>query len=130
MAHYLDTSSLVKLVVTEAETPALRRWFRGADRHPVSCDLVPTELMRSVRRRAPGRLLAARALLDRVTLLEVTPEVFEEAGRLDPASRGGLDTVHLAAALTLGEDLDGLVTYDERLAEAARANGVPVMAPA
>jgi uncharacterized protein len=29
----------------------------------------------------------------------------------------------------LGDDLDGLVTYDDRLAEAARLNGIPVTAP-
>jgi hypothetical protein len=32
-------------------------------------------------------------------------------------------------ALDLGDDLDGLVTYDDRLAEAATANGVTVVAP-
>lgn len=34
-----------------------------------------------------------------------------------------------AAALDLGDDLDGLVTYDERLGEAARLNGITVLAP-
>ena len=33
------------------------------------------------------------------------------------------------AALSLGDDLDGIVTYDDRLAEAARSNGVPVTSP-
>ena len=41
-----------------------------------------------------------------------------------------LDAVHLAAALDLGDDLDSLVTYDERLAAGARSYGVPVTAPA
>ncbi|MBK5250721.1 MAG: VapC toxin family PIN domain ribonuclease, partial [Actinomycetales bacterium] len=40
-----------------------------------------------------------------------------------------LDAVHLAAALSLGDDLEGIVTYDDRLAEAAQANGVPVASP-
>jgi predicted nucleic acid-binding protein len=128
--YYLDTSALVKLVVAEAETVALREWLDIADRAPVSCDLTRTELMRSVRRATPDRLLAARAVLDAVTLLELTPAVFEEAGRLDPAIMRSLDAIHLAAALMLGDDLDGLVTYDERLADASRANGVVVIAPA
>ena len=62
-----------------------------------------------------------------MTLLEVGSAVFEEAGRLDPRSMRNLDAVHLA--LAPGDDLEGLVTYDERLA-AARANGVDVVAPA
>ena len=130
MAFYLDTAALVKLVVAEQETAALRAWLGETDRDPVSCDLVRTELMRAVRRAAPDRVVQARAVLDALTLLEVTTAVFEEAGRLDPAVVRSLDAIHLAAALSLGDDLEGLVTYDERLADAARANGVAVVAPA
>jgi predicted nucleic acid-binding protein len=85
--------------------------------------------MRAVRRVVPDRALPAREVLDSVTLLEVTAAVFEEAGRLDPSSWRSLDAIHLAAALDLGDDLEGLVTYDERLADAATANGVAVIAP-
>ncbi|OZB81841.1 MAG: VapC toxin family PIN domain ribonuclease [Microbacterium sp. 14-71-5] len=130
MAFYLDTAALVKLVVAEQETAALRAWLGETDRDPVSCDLARTELMRAVRRAAPDRVVQARAVLDALTRLEVTTAVFEEAGRLDPAVVRSLDAIHLAAALSLGDDLEGLVTYDERLADAARANGVAVVAPA
>ena len=130
MAFYLDTAALVKLVVAEQETDAWRGWLGEADRDPVSCDLARTELMRAVRRAAPDRVVQARAVLDALTLLEVSTAVFEEAGRLDPAVVRSLDAIHLAAALSLGDDLEGLVTYDERLADAARANGVAVVAPA
>lgn len=129
VAHYLDTSALVKLVVSEAETAALRAWMGEAERTPVSCDLARTELLRAVRRAAPDRVVQARAVLDSITLIEVTTSVFEEAGRLDPTVLRSLDAVHLAAALSLGDDLDGIITYDERFAEAAQSNGVPVTSP-
>lgn len=130
MAHYLDTSALVKLVVSENETAALRAWLGTAERVPVSCDLARTELLRATRRAAPDRLVQARAVLDSVTLIEVTTSIFEEAGRLDPTVLRSLDAVHLAAALSLGDDLEAIVTYDDRLAQAARANGIPVAAAA
>jgi predicted nucleic acid-binding protein len=38
--------------------------------------------------------------------------------------------VHLASALSLGADLEAVVTYDRRLAAAARAAGVAVLVPA
>ncbi len=129
MAHYLDTSALVKLVVAEQETAALRAWLFEADRRPVSCDLARTELMRAVRRVAPDRVVQARAVLDSITLVDVAAQTFEQAGRLQPALLRTLDAVHLAAALELGDDLEGIVTYDDRLAEAARSNGVPTSAP-
>ncbi len=129
MAHYLDTSALAKLVVAEAETDALRAWLAQADREPVSCDLTRTELARAVRRVAPDRAVLARNVLDAVTLLAVTTSTFEAAGRLEPTMLRTLDAIHIAAALELGDELDSIVTYDERMADAARANGLPVTAP-
>jgi len=129
VAFYVDTSALVKLVVAEAETAALRGWLVEPGRGLVACDLARTELMRAVRRAVPERVLLAREVLDGVTLLQVTPAVFENAGRLDPIGLRSLDTIHLAAALDLGDDLDGLITYDDRLADAAMGNGVAVVAP-
>ena len=129
MAHYLDTSALVKLVVEEAETAALRRWLRRTDRQPVSSDLARTELLRTVRRGAPDRMELARQVLDSIVLVEVTTAIFEMAGLLDPAILRSLDAVHIAAAIDLGDDLDALVVYDDRMADAARANGLIVVAP-
>lgn len=130
MAHYIDTSALAKLVVAEPETAALMAWFAERERNPVSCDLTRTELLRLVRRAAPDRVARAREVLDSVTLIEVTTAMFEAAGRLDTTILRTLDAVHLAAALVLGDELDGLVTYDDRLAQAAVANGITVIAPA
>ena len=130
MAHYLDTSALVKLVVAEAETPALRAWLTEVERSPLASDLARTELLRVVRRSALDRVLEARAVLDAITLIELTTAIFEQAGRLDPAILRTLDALHLASALSLGDDLESMVTYDDRLADAARANGIPVTAPA
>ncbi len=130
MAHYLDTSALVKLVVEEAETAALRAWWREHGTTPVACDLVRTELMRAVRRAAPEAAVQAHAVLDALVLLAVTSRVFDVAGRLEPTTLRSLDAIHLAAALELGDELEGLVTYDDRLAEAASAYGIAVLAPA
>lgn len=130
MAHYLDTSALAKLVVAEAETEALRTWLTEPDRMAVTADLTRTELMRFVRRHVAERTVLARLVLDTVGLIAVTPATFDAAGRLEPVGLRSLDAVHLAAALELGDDLEGLVTYDRRLAAAAQANGVAVVTPA
>lgn len=130
MAHYyLDTSALTKLVIAEVETPMLQAWLASADRSPVSSDLARTELVRVVRRTAPDRAVRAREVLEAVTLIEVTTEMFEDAGLLEPTTLRTLDALHLAAALALGDDLAGLVTYDDRQAEAAAALGIAVVAP-
>lgn len=129
MAHYLDTSALVKLVVAEAESAALRTWLLASEREPVTSDLARTELLRAVRRLAPDRAVAAHEVLEAMTVLTLSTETFESAGRLDPPALRALDALHLAAALELGDDLNGIVVYDERLAEAANGYGIRAISP-
>jgi predicted nucleic acid-binding protein len=129
MAYYIDTSALVKLVVAEPESTALQNWLGQQTQPLVSSDLARAELLRATRRAAPDRLVRAREVLDILVLTEVRTEIFEQAGRLEPPARRTLDALHLASALDLGDDLDGMVTYDDRLGSAAQLHGVPVVAP-
>ena len=128
MIWYLDTSALVKLIRTEPETASLRRWLRG--KRWIGSDLLRTEVRRVVLR-AGGVRASQRAegLLREIDLISVTPDLFDAAGTLEPGSLRSLDAIHLAAALSLGNDLSGVVAYDKALAEAARAVGVAVVAP-
>lgn len=68
-------------------------------------------------------------MLDAVTKVRLPTSVFGAAGRLGPEVLRSLDALHPASALDLGDSLDGLVTYDERLARAAESNGIPVLSP-
>lgn len=130
MAYYADTSALVKLVVAEAESAALRDWIEDSTPVLVSSDLARTELLRAVRRFAPDRATLARSVLDVLILVSVPRSTFDAAGHLDPTSMRSLDAIHLASALELGDDLQGIITYDDRMAEAARLHGITVLAPA
>lgn len=129
MIFYADTSALAKLVVAEAETAALRSWIRSDDPDLVSSDLARTELMRAVRRAAPDRAVQARVVLDSITLVTLRTATFESAALLDPTMLRTLDALHIASALDVGDDLAGLVTYDDRLADAARSHGIAVLTP-
>jgi predicted nucleic acid-binding protein len=73
-------------------------------------------------------MVQARAVLDAVILMTMPSSVFERAAMLEPALLRSLDALHLAAALELGDDLEGVVTYDRRLAESAEALGIRVVA--
>lgn len=126
---YLDTSAAVKLVVSEPGSTALRRWLAGRDDEIVSSDLLRTELLRATRRAAPDQVVQARAVIDAVAIMTMATAVFERAATLEPDMGRSLDSLHLAAALDLGDDLDGIVTYDIVLAEAAERLGISVIAP-
>ncbi len=129
MPYYLDTSAFVKLVVAEEDSAALRAWALDPGVRLVASDLLRTEALRAARRHSPAALLQTRALLEAVTLMVVTADVCERAAELDPMILRSLDALHLASALALGDDLQAVVTYDDRLAQACAAHGVPVIAP-
>lgn len=119
----------MKLVQREAGSDELQVWLAGEERMLVSSLLLRTELLRATRRVRPDLLGRARALLDHITLLDVSMDVCERAGLLDPDGIRSLDAIHLASALTLIDELEGVVAYDVRLRAAAVAVGLTVIAP-
>jgi predicted nucleic acid-binding protein len=125
---YVDSSALVKTVVEEPESRALVRWLTAKDRL-VACELVRVEIVRAVRISDPGAVSRARQVAASVTLIRVDDSLYDLAADLEPTSLRSLDALHLAAALSVGDDLAGVVTYDGRMAAAAQDLRLRVEAP-
>jgi uncharacterized protein len=62
-------------------------------------------------------------------IVPTTDDVRALAATMEPVELRTLDAIHLAAALALGDDLAAVLTYDHRMAHAARARGIQVIAP-
>ncbi len=125
---YVDASALVKLVVLEPGSDAMLRWYVESQ-SVVTSRIGVVETSRAAKRQEhdPQRL---RRVLDSVTVIECDAVIGDRAASLMPWAVRMLDAIHVATALELGSALDAFVTYDERLAEAARGAGLPVVAPA
>lgn len=125
---YLDSSAVVKLVVAEPESAALRAYVRN--RRPlVSSALARIEVLRCLPAFGDVALVRGRRLLRTIELLRVNDRVLEVAGTLPPAELRSLDAIHLATAQQLGDDLGGVVTYDVRMADAAAKLGLNPQTP-
>jgi uncharacterized protein len=95
-----------------------------------SAGISVTETIRTLRRNGRAEALKiGRELLDTIDLIVVDRMLLERAASVDPPMLRSLDAIHLAAALAIGEDLGAFVTYDVRLADAARANNLTVISP-
>ncbi len=127
MAFYLETSAFLKLAVVEDGSPAMRQWFTG-HRPCWSSQLLATEASRAAMRLGLDREII-EGLLDGVSLIVPSASTFEVAGRLGPVELRSLDAVHLAAAAEIGQELEGVVTYDRRVVMGAAAAGLPVIQP-
>jgi predicted nucleic acid-binding protein len=126
---YLDTSALVKLVVIEKESRALRTFLRQ-EPEPFSCAIARTELLRAVHGGGSAAIEDARRVLRNVNLISLDDALLDAAGMLEPVRMRSLDAIHLAAASLIAPELTALVTYDKRMAEGAALLGFPVVSPA
>lgn len=132
--HYLDACALLKLVKREAETEALRTWRAGLGRHAqlVTSQLAGVELARTFRRagidrqRIPFLVLNTLRGVDQIVLDD---DVLVRAAAYEVEKLGTLDSIHLATADPLKEELDGFVTYDKELSAAVEANRLTLLAP-
>lgn len=127
---YCDSSALVKLVIDEPESAELEAWL-GSQPEPVlvSSVLARTEVVRAVARTDPNAVHPALDLLAAVSVVELDVSLADEAARLDPAELRSLDALHMAAALRLGPALGSMLSYDERMLDAAKGHGVAVAHP-
>ena len=126
---YLDASALVKLIVRVPESGALRTIVRRGARMATSVISV-VEVTRAIGRAVAPTPPGIAEIFDGLQLIGLDRPVLVRASALGPPSLRSLDAIHLATAMELAPDLTAFVTYDERLAVAARAHGMAVIAPA
>lgn len=128
-AVYLDSSAFVKLVVEQSDSAAVRSFLADRSARRVSSALLRTESLRAIRHLGPDALATVREGLRRVDLIGIDDRILDAAGTLEPQVLRTLDAIHLATALAVGDDLEAIVTYDERMTEAARLMGLPTATP-
>ncbi|HET9372872.1 MAG TPA: type II toxin-antitoxin system VapC family toxin [Vicinamibacterales bacterium] len=127
---YLDSSAVLKLVLPERESEPLTRALQGWE-DLVSSALAAIESRRALRRvtRSPAIRRRLEAVLSALTLVRIDDVVVRTASDVGAPELRTLDAIHLATALSIGDLPDAFITYDDRLAGAARALGLDVLQP-
>ena len=127
MRWYLDTSAAIKLLVDERESADLAEYVDAAQQELVSALLLETELRRAVYRHELLTQEAVSAFLATLTLYDMPPSLYMEAGLIGGPNLRSLDVLHVCAALRCGAS--AILTYDKRMGQAAAAVGLPVISP-
>ena len=130
MTAYLDASVVVRKLQREAGS--LKEW--GQWERAFSSELLRVEVLRAVdRARLRGALtdnevadivMRARAILDGLELLQLSPSILNRAAQSFLTPLGTLDALHLASAVRLAESTGielTFLTHDAGLGIAARS---------
>jgi predicted nucleic acid-binding protein len=134
---YVDTSSLLKLVIDEDGSERVELIWDSAD-VLASAALVVVEGRAALAAAHRGGRLDKRqhqrarqafaALVDELSIVEITEKLVADAADLAEAEAlRGYDAVHLAAAVTIGAAV--LTSADVALCEAAQRRGLHVANP-
>jgi uncharacterized protein len=124
---YLDASALVTATVRRTYADDLRN-FLDAHSGPTATSTIGfVETVRTCDRIGSYPNLMASLLTDHEEIY-LSDEVRDDAARL-PGLLRSLDAIHVASAAQLGSELTALVTYDQRMADAAHGVGLPVAMP-
>ena len=119
----------MKLPLREAEKDALLRELVEWEGF-VSSSLLGVESLRACARYGASYERAAREWMEGLALVPIDDGVLDVAAELEPAGLRSLDALHLATAISLGNEVGVFFTYDDRLGHAAQENGLPVGQPA
>jgi len=123
---YFDTSAAAKLILDEPESTEVERWVNDVAIDAVSSMLLETELRRIAwLRELPQEEISE--LLAKFDLYKVQDWEWRAAGLIPDRHLRSLDALHVASALRI--EADAIVTYDDRMAEAAVGMGLAVIQP-
>ena len=127
-AVYLDASAIVKLVLPEDGTPELVDYL-GSRPTRVTSAISPVEVGRAVLRRFGGQVAIANSVFEDIVVMELTTAITSRAASVAPITLRAIDAIHLVSAIELGGELAAMITYDRRLADAARQAYLTVASP-
>ena len=137
MITYIDTSSLLKLLIDEDGSDRVELIWDTADTL-ASVALIVVESRAALATARRGRRLSisqhqravdeVTSLIDEISIVEVTEDLLEHAAQLaEEESLRGYDAVHLAAALAVEATV--LSSADTDLCDAAERRGLHVSNP-
>ena len=127
MSWYLDSSAILKYVFAEPERPAM---VKALTSQAISSELARLEVKRAVFRINPKDIELANEELSRINFVSISNQVLTVAESFTGSvTLATLDAIHVATAITLGHQIEGIITYDKQMISNAAVMGIKVLSP-
>jgi predicted nucleic acid-binding protein len=127
LSWYLDSSAILKYVFAEPERPAM---VKALTSQAISSELARLEVKRAVYRINPKDIALANEELSRVNFVSISNQVLTVAESFTGSvTLATLDAIHVATAISLGNQIEGIITYDKQMVANAGLMGIKVLSP-
>ena len=127
MRCYIDSSAIIKLIKFERESKDL---VTALPERILSSNLARIEVLRAITVFSSDLLESAYAVLAEIEMLAIDNAVLARAENFPPfITLRTLDSIHLASALTIKNEIGGIITYDKEMMKAATKLGFKVLSP-
>jgi predicted nucleic acid-binding protein len=127
LSWYLDSSAILKYVFAEPERPAM---VKALTSQAISSELARLEVKRAVFRINPKDIELANEELSRINFVSISNQVLTVAESFTGSvTLATLDSIHVATAITLGHQIEGIITYDKQMISNAAVMGIKVLSP-
>ena len=125
--YYLDASAILKLIIEEKETVKLERFISGKN---CTSKISRIEVMRVINRAIPEAAESAQRTLSKFDYVNISEPVIRIAESfLGLPSLRSLDSIHVASALSVSNEIEGIISYDKKMISNAQSLGLTVHTP-
>jgi len=127
LSWYIDSSAILKLLISEKESPALAEFLDA----PVKTSAISrVEVIRSLHRISPEKITEGQEALSRFEMIPVSSPILILAEKFPTAiTLKSLDAIHVATVVFLNKTIRGLITYDKAMIKNAKELGIKVVSP-
>lgn len=117
----------MKYVFAEPERPAM---VKALTSQAISSELARLEVKRAVYRINPKDIALTNEELSRVNFVSISNQVLTVAESFTGSvTLATLDAIHVATAISLGNQIEGIITYDKQMVANAGLMGIKVLSP-
>lgn len=127
MSWYIDSSAILKLLISEKESNALVAFLDA----PVKTSVISrVEVIRSLNRISPEKIAEGQAALSRFEMTPVSSPILMLAENFPVSiTLKSLDAIHVATVIFLDKLVEGIITYDKAMIKNAKELGIKVVSP-
>ena len=127
MSWYLDSSAILKLILTESESRSLNIFLTD---EAMTSTISRVEVIRTLNRMYPLSVTKGKEILSKFLLTPMNPAILSSAENFpESITLRSLDAIQVATVIFLDKSIEGLITYDKAMIKNAKDLGIKVVSP-